>query len=361
MEDYSGVARFILICVNPDHVIAPIQSRCHLITVPRPQDVDVGRVLTAALWREVTKTPALVEAAAPYIERLVKETDGNVTKALTVLQASLHALIGNHDAMLGVMRRFEIAQPDWVQSMRECVRQICQVSMRSNSTRHVYLKETLSELLKRRVPTEYIVRYLDKNVRKTLREQCRLVVKSIEQLLGEEAHSADADICEEERRFLQRQLQTIKCQLAGVCSDVSTACAFYETRSTKSQYAVIHINALALCLVVVVGLYQNSLALTLDADKQLRVCRPYSAVYELGRLLRHTMQHTVGAATKQGQGNDVPAIDNDNNVAAQEAQTAAQQMKQMCLESTSSFAGVDWKVVRARAKEQGIALNEIFH
>jgi hypothetical protein len=313
------------------------------------------------------QTPEIEAAAGAYVRKVVEHADGNVTKALTVMQASLHALTGNHAALLGAMQRLEIAQPDWLQNMRESVAQICQVNMCTTNMRHIYLKEVLSELLKRRVPTEYIVRYLDQNVRRTLREQCNLVVRSILGLL-EDAKSG-GDVCEEEQRFLVRQLQTIKCQLAGVCSDVSTLCAFYETRSTKSQYAVIHISALALYLVVVVGLYQNSLALTLDADKRLRVCRPYSAVHELGRLLRHSMQYMQQAEADQGAVEGADDVAKETTTAAKKTkqqpkattweQTAAQQMKQMCLASSTTFAGVDWKVVRAKAHQMGIDLSKV--
>lgn len=399
MEDYSTVARFIVIAVNIDHVIAPIQSRCHIVTVPRPDDQEVEHVLESALFRVappgVLASEAVRAVVKPYIAKLAAQSDGNVTKALTVMQASLHSLLENHDALVVALRRFDIAQPDWLQSMRDCVQQICQVSMRSSTTRHVYIKDTLSELLKRRVPTEYIVCYLDQHVRRTLREQALFISRSMQQLLddnpgtntsslltldgggGSGGSGGEERVSEEERRYLQRQLQSIKCQLAGVCSDVSTACAFYETRSTKSQYAVIHISALALCLVVIVGLYQNSLALTLDAGTQLRVCRPYSAVYELGRLLCHTMQRlgtdasaaaiapaTFGASAKQttgvnvtgGGGSATSATSGAGATSGASGVSVAQQMKQLCLAS-NSLAGVDWRVVRQQAKEQNIAVD----
>ena len=355
MEDYSQLARFILIAVNVDHVIAPIQSRCKVFQIPRPHDDEVRLVLESALVRVLPPSTfqrsGMTQALGPYLMKICEQSEGNVTKALTVLHASLHRLISNPDAMMNTLLRFNIAQPDWLQSMRECVRQICQVSMKSEQggVRHVYLKETLGELLKRRVPTEYIVRYLDKHIRRTLREQSSLVLTSIEELL------AESDTCDEneklnreEQAFLQRKYSVIKKQLAGVCSDVSTACAFYETRSTKSQYSVIHVNALASCLICIVGLYQNSLSIALDADSKLRVCRPYSSVYDLGRLLRHTMQ--------RAQKNNIQTF----VLPESEHQTinAAKKMKQMCLDS-NSLAGVDWVTVRNNAASETIQVGKI--
>ena len=352
MEDYSKLARFILIAVNVDHVIAPIQSRCKIFQIPRPHDNEVRHVLESALIRvlpsKMWERPGLVHALNPYLIKICEQSEGNVTRALTVMHASLHSFISNPDALVNALLRFNIAQPDWLLNMRECVKQICQVNMNSEQggVRHVYLKETLGELLKRRVPTENIVRYLDKHIRRTLTEQSSLVLTSIEQLLAESDSGEEHEkLSKEEQQFLQRKYSTIKCQLASVCSDVSTACAFYETRSTKSQFSVIHVNALASCLIYVVGLYQNSLSIALNP--KLRVCRPYSSVYDLGRLLKHTMQNlAVNSSQTFPTLIELPPID------------AAQQMKKMCLAS-NSLAGVDWVFVRNNAAKESIDVKNI--
>lgn len=348
MEDYSTSVRFILIAVNLDHVCAPIQSRCHLITLPRPSDEVIQTVLKSALSRvlptAVTETVDYQQSVTGFVARLTKQSEGNVTKALTVLQASLQAYVDSPAAMVSALTRCEISQPDWVFGLNECVSQICQVNMRSGSTRHLFIKEKLGELLKRRVPTEYIVRYFDKQVRKTLRDQFKLVSQAIEQLLKDTTNSPEEHINDEERLYLEKRLNIIRCQLAGVCSDITSACAFYETRSTKSQYAIIHINALALCLVVIVGLYQNSLAVALDSDKHLRVCRPYSSVYDLSRLLRHTMQK------KRIDFDSLPKTDLSELI--KEESNTAEMMKKMCFSSASTLAGVDWSAVRSKIESE---------
>lgn len=371
MEDYSALARFILIATSLDHVIAPIQSRCHLITVPRPSDDEVRLVLESALMRALPASLCNEQCfalAKPYVERLAQQCDGNVTRALTVMHASLHSIIDKPQALTGALKSLQICEPDWLLSVRQCVAQICQVSMRSNSTRHLYLKDTMCELLKRRVPTEYIIRYLDRHIRRTLSEQCLFFTNSIRQLLNaEKKDDSENSVNLQERQYLEHKLQKTLAQLAGVCSDISTACAFYQTRLTKSQYPIIHVNALVLCLVVIVGLYQNSLALTLNADERLSVCRPYSSVYQLSKLLRHTMQRTeFGQLSPPNDDNSAAGTalcqklqkESETKVTSSLQQQVAQQMKSMCLQK-NTLAGVNWTNVRNRAAAEQLPVQEL--
>ena len=367
MEDYSKMARFILIAVNVDHIIAPIQSRCQIFRIPRPDDSQVRLVLESALVRvlpkDIWERRGTIEALEPYLAKICDQSQGNVTRALTIMHASLHSFMSNTDALYNALQRCSISYPDWLHNMRECVKQICQVNMNSEQggQRHMYLKDTLGELLKRRVPTENIVRYLDHHIRRTLREQCILVLTSIDQLLVESNRAAQdggETLNSDEKQFLLQKYATIKCQLASVCSDVSTACAFYETRSTKSQFSIIHVNALASCLIYIVGLYQNSLSIALNS--KVRVCRPYSSVYDLARLLKHTMQTLKPAETHNEEILPTDSLvkeETTSNVCPMQID-AAKKMKEMCLAS-NSIAGVDWAFVLSNAATQSIDLQKI--
>jgi len=357
MEDYSGLARFVLIATCPDHVIGPIQSRCNRITVPRPSDAEVRLVVESALVRALPArlcNESLFVLARPYIDKVVAECEGNVTRALTIMHASLHSIIDQPKLLRDKLASLDIAQPDWLRSVRQCVSQICQVSMGSNSTRHLYLKDAMCELLKRRVPTTLIVRYLDFHIRRTLSEQCELFTSAVDALLQQSKADQDA-IDEQECRHLKRQLRRTAAQLAGVCSDVSTACAFYHCRLTKSQYPIIHMNALVLCLLVIVGLYQNNLAISLDANESFRVCRPYSSVYRLGKLLRHTMQHKKASNDKP---ETVSVVHRKKGQNVDEMQNVQKRLTQMCSQQ-NALAGVRWTVVRERAKAEGLPLQTI--
>jgi len=347
MEDYSNVARFILIACNVDHVIAPIQSRCQLVAVPKPSDDDVRHVLESALLRAIPEQSMSAEvfaAASPYVDCIVNHVHGNVTKALIMMEASLHAHIDSSESLTKALRDFHVVLPDWLIGVRNCVQQICQVSLDSNSARHVYVKKTLGELLKRCVPIEHLTRCLEEQVRTTLGEQCNLIVDAMKRLLT----SDSVELSDAERAFLEHRVVNAQQTLAAVCSDISTAAAWYAVRANKSQFPIIHINALALTLIVIVSLYQNSLAIAQDAALCLRVCRPYSATHVLSRLLRHTNKTSSlckDRASKLLQ-TDVAKAHSAHDLSA--------------LTAESSLARVDWQSVQRLAAAHHLNTTSLF-
>ena len=82
MEKYMGNLRMILCCTSSSKIISPIRSRCLLLRVPAPSDSEMAAVLYKVADSEKFDLPAR------FVTRLVKESMGNLRKALLILEAS---------------------------------------------------------------------------------------------------------------------------------------------------------------------------------------------------------------------------------------------------------------------------------
>ena len=354
MEDYSKVARFILIATCVDHVISPIISRCSVFAMPRPRDDELYLVLKAVLLRALpaeTCTQAVIDASDAYLKKIVLQCAGNATRAVVVLEASIHPLIAEPDRLINFFQQGRVAQPDWIFSAMDCVTQICQVPLEAESNRHTYLCETMCELLKRRVPISQIVHFVDENVRRTLTKQCHLITDSVRDMLHEH-NAGNTDLVNEaEVAYLVSTVEDAEQQLANVCADVSSACTFYHTRAQKSQFPVIHLNALMLCLVTIVNFYQNALQLVDNCATFAKVCRPFSWRAGIGKLLLGT---NTSIAEKQDASVEAASNNNDddNTSLQQSSSSVAKEMTDMCLNATYR---IDWDAVAHQAAKQKIS------
>lgn len=377
MEDYSKVARFILIATSIDHVIAPIQSRCSVLAIPRPVDDEIATMLQSAMLRALppeTCTEEILSASKPYIEKVVSSADGNATRALILLQVSLQQHLNCRESLLQVFECRLIMHPDWLIRAKESIRQLCQIDLGSATNRHDFLCSTMCELLKRRVPTHLIVQFIDKNVRATITTKCRLMTQSIQDLL--DACSKEAEdphhqsLTEREKEFLVKVLTSANRELAAVCSDVSSACAFYHTRSQKSQFPVIHMNALMLTLVCIVGQYQNYCRSVIVKKHLQSVCRPFSYIDQIGKFLlgttgtaneivEETRQNQQRLIEEEKQNEEAEKLENASQTSTfqmSRSDSVAKEMNEMCLDSNESHK-INWKLVERRMNAQNINVN----
>jgi replication factor C subunit 3/5 len=82
MEKYMGNLRMILCCTSASKIISPVRSRCLLLRIPAPSDSEISAVLYKVADGETFDLPS------GFVSRLVKESKGNLRKALLMLEAS---------------------------------------------------------------------------------------------------------------------------------------------------------------------------------------------------------------------------------------------------------------------------------
>lgn len=82
MELYTKTCRLILSTDSLTHITAPLKSRCFLIRIPSPDDIEVSRILTLILKRQnVTLAPHIVNS-------IVEHCEGNLRRAILCLEST---------------------------------------------------------------------------------------------------------------------------------------------------------------------------------------------------------------------------------------------------------------------------------
>lgn len=102
MEQYTRTCRLILCSESATKVTAPLKSRCFLIRVPSPQDIEILRVCKAVLDKEKKKLSQEV------LQNIVEMANGNLRRALLALETTC---LQQHN--LGERQQLVVKVPDW--------------------------------------------------------------------------------------------------------------------------------------------------------------------------------------------------------------------------------------------------------
>jgi len=82
MEKYSPNLRLILIANSSTKILAPIRSRCLLVRVSAPSQVEIVSVL-----KDVAHAENLGKVAPEVLEKIAAESKRNLRRALLMLEA----------------------------------------------------------------------------------------------------------------------------------------------------------------------------------------------------------------------------------------------------------------------------------
>lgn len=86
MEKYSKTCRYILCCKRLSGLIKPIQSRCYIMAIPRPQNMEIKNFV-----KFLSKSEK-IEISKDKIKEIVKKADGNIKKSIQLLEFHQHGI-----------------------------------------------------------------------------------------------------------------------------------------------------------------------------------------------------------------------------------------------------------------------------
>ncbi|CAJ1940430.1 unnamed protein product [Cylindrotheca closterium] len=162
MEKYAATCRLILCCDNPSKLIAPLRSRCLGIRVPAPSITEIVGVLNAVAQKEnLTLSDA-------FAEKLAKESNRNLRKALLMLEAAKVQAGGNQ---LGADQI--LPSTDWELYISQLAQDI---TNEQSPSRLMAAREKLYELLVNCIPATTILKKLTGELISSLDDSLKLEV-----------------------------------------------------------------------------------------------------------------------------------------------------------------------------------------
>ncbi|KAH7725571.1 activator 1 subunit [Aphelenchoides avenae] len=146
MEKYASTCKIILCCESMSKVIDPLKSRCMVIRVAAPSDVEVREGIKAVCKKEK------VTATDVFLDRLVIKSEGNMRRALLLLEATASQHGDELDAQ-------PVMEPEWETYVRDTAKLMLQ---RQTSDTLLEVRQRFYELHSRCIPiSEIFVRIID--------------------------------------------------------------------------------------------------------------------------------------------------------------------------------------------------------
>ncbi|KAJ3095378.1 Replication factor C (RF-C) subunit [Phlyctochytrium planicorne] len=144
MEKYMGNLRIILCATSTSRIIAPIRSRCLLVRVAAPSVTEINDVLKKIAKKEMIDLPPT------FSTRIAEASDGNLRKALLMLEAARVRKYPFTD-------KDEIVKTDWEAFIADMARYIAQ---EQSPKRLLEVRGKLYELLTHCISPEVILKTL---------------------------------------------------------------------------------------------------------------------------------------------------------------------------------------------------------
>eukprot|EP00002_Diphylleia_rotans_P023426 TRINITY_DN4607_c0_g5_i1.p1 TRINITY_DN4607_c0_g5~~TRINITY_DN4607_c0_g5_i1.p1 ORF type:complete len:356 (+),score=86.12 TRINITY_DN4607_c0_g5_i1:79-1146(+) len=144
MEKYSSSCRIIMICNSLSKVMEPVRSRCLPIRVAAPSPDDILRVLATVARKEGITIPPT------FANRLVDGCDGNLRRALLMLEASRVNQYPFSDHQT-------VQQADWERFIQDMAQKILS---EQSPKRLLAVRQDLYELLSHCIPPDIILKHL---------------------------------------------------------------------------------------------------------------------------------------------------------------------------------------------------------
>jgi replication factor C subunit 3/5 len=144
MEKYMANLRVILCCTSTSKIIAPIRSRLLMIRIPSPTASEMTKVLKNVMFREN------IEAPEPFIRRICTASQGNLVRALLMLEA---AKVQQYP----ITTNQKIPTTDWELSIKE----IASLILKDQSAANLLnVRKELYQLLANCIPADVIIKNL---------------------------------------------------------------------------------------------------------------------------------------------------------------------------------------------------------
>ncbi|TPX31741.1 hypothetical protein SmJEL517_g05020 [Synchytrium microbalum] len=157
MEKYMGNLRIIMCCNSTSKIISPIRSRCLLVRVPAPSVEEMMTGLQRVAHKESVKLP---EA---FARKLAEEADGNMRKAVLMLEAAKVQQYPFTDDQI-------VTKPDWEEFTANVARAILR---EQTPAQLLVVRNYLYELLTHMIPPDIIIRTLALNLVKDVSEEMK--------------------------------------------------------------------------------------------------------------------------------------------------------------------------------------------
>jgi len=148
MEKYMKTCRIILTATSTSKIMAPIKSRCMCLRVPAPSKDEIASVLNKVAEKENFKIPKV------FLDRLITACDGNMRRALLMLEASKNQQYPFKDDQ-------DIALPDWERFLADIAKDILE---EQSPKRVLDVRDKLYILLTNCIPAEVIMKKLTNNL-----------------------------------------------------------------------------------------------------------------------------------------------------------------------------------------------------
>eukprot|EP00698_Gefionella_okellyi_P023160 TRINITY_DN7822_c0_g1_i2.p1 TRINITY_DN7822_c0_g1~~TRINITY_DN7822_c0_g1_i2.p1 ORF type:complete len:336 (-),score=69.00 TRINITY_DN7822_c0_g1_i2:264-1271(-) len=160
MERYMATCRLILCCNSSTRVIEPLRSRCLGIRIPSPTKDEIVSVLQFVCKKESMQLPAA------FAERLATEANGNLRKALLMLESS-------KATQYPFTAESEVQRMDW----ETFIDGVALQAVNEQSTASMLkIRGKLYELLTHCIPPEIIIKQLTVELVKKLDSQLKYEV-----------------------------------------------------------------------------------------------------------------------------------------------------------------------------------------
>jgi len=140
MEKYASSCKIILCCDSSSRIIEPLKSRCMIIRVSAPSDKDLESCVMSVCKKEG------VTVTSQWMEKLLAMSEGNVRRALCILEGSVSQHGLNLDEQPPI-------RPEWEVFMDNTAKTLLQ-SLNANGILKV--RENFYELISRCIPTSVI-------------------------------------------------------------------------------------------------------------------------------------------------------------------------------------------------------------
>ncbi|CAP22811.1 Protein CBR-RFC-3 [Caenorhabditis briggsae] len=145
MEKYANNCKIVLCCESLSRIIEPLQSRCIIINVPAPTDVEVEKVLRKVIQKENLNMPDSV------LQKIVEKSEGNLRRAILMTEAIKMENEG------GIPANAQIPVPEWEVYIQETARLILQ---KQTNDMALKVRERLYEVISRLIPPHVIFKKL---------------------------------------------------------------------------------------------------------------------------------------------------------------------------------------------------------
>uniref|UniRef100_A0AC34RKU6 Replication factor C subunit 3 n=1 Tax=Panagrolaimus sp. JU765 TaxID=591449 RepID=A0AC34RKU6_9BILA len=140
MEKYAGTCKIILCCNSVSKVIEPLRSRCMVVRIAAPTEVDMKACLNLIAIQEN------LELSDQFLSAVYDRSAGNLRRAIMLLEATVAQ---NGQKLINT----RVVEPDWQVYLRETAAQI----LRQQSAESlVKVRSRVYECLSRCIPTSVI-------------------------------------------------------------------------------------------------------------------------------------------------------------------------------------------------------------